>query len=375
MIADAGFGRWFLPGPSEVHPEVLAAMARPVIPPFGGEMAALREQLRQPLRDLFRTSQEIVVAASSATGFMEAAIRSGVEERVLVVISGGYGERFAAVAEACGKDVVRVMVHPGRTLEPEHLAQFLDGPEVDAVALVHSETCTGALAPLSDLAPVIRARKDVMILVDAASSIGGCPVETEQWGLDFVFAGSQKALALPPGLALGAGSPRLLARAKKLSGRGQYFDLVRLADASANQQPQAMPPLPQFFALAMQLGRIQHAGGIESRWRRHHDMLTLVEGWVLERPGLAMLAPEGRRSWTVSCLRLPVGLASAAVVTGMQERGWIIGQGWGGLQDSTIRIGHMGESSVQQVGLMLDALDEVLRAVGDGPTPPSGPAV
>lgn len=354
------FGRWFLPGPAEVHPEVLQAMARPMIAPGGSEMAALTAGLRQPLKDLFRTGRDVMVVAASATGLMEAAIRNGVEERVLVVIGGAYGERFAQVAEACGKEVVRAMVHPGRSLEPEHLAQFLDGPEVDAVALVHAEASTGALAPLAELTRVIKARKDVQVLVDAAGSIGGLPVETDQWGLDFVFTGSQKAMALPAGIALGVASDRLLARARKVNDRGRYFALDRLAEV-AGEQERTSPPLPQYFALAAQLDRITRDGGIEARWRRHHEMLTTIEEWIMVRPHLALLPVEGRRAWTVSCIRLPDGISSEVVTEEMRNRGWMIAPGSGELRESTIRIGHMGDVTAAHLLPLLDALEQLLR--------------
>jgi aspartate aminotransferase-like enzyme len=322
-----------------------------------GDRAPVPADFQPRLRDLFRTGRDVMHVVSSATGMMEAAIRCGVEERVLVAIGGEYGERFAQVAQSCGKEVIRAMVPAGRTLEAEHLAQFLDGPEVDAVALVHAESSTGALAPLSDLARVVRARKDVHLLVDAAGSIGGCPVETDEWELDFVFSGSQKALALPPGLALGVVSGRLLARAARLGGRGRYFDLVRLAQA-ASQPPVDL--LPQHAALAAQLERIAAAGGLEARWKRHHEMLNQVEEWVLVHPGFALLAPEGRRSWTVSCLRLPNGMSAGQVVQGMRDRGWLIGQGYGELKAATLCIGHMGDVSPVELAELLGALGEVV---------------
>ena len=353
-------GRWFLPESSRVHPDVLAAMGYPP-----GEATSLK-RIREPLKALFRTSREVMVVVATPTGMMEAAIRSGVDERVLVVIGGSSGERFAQVAEACGKDVVRAMVPPGRTLEAEHLVQFLDGPEVDAVALVHAESSTGSLAPLEELAKVVRSRKQVNLLVDAAGSLGGCPVETDAWQLDFVFSGSQEALALPPGLALGVASERLVSRAGKVTSRGQYFDLVRLTNPSS--PPSESDDLPQLGALALQLERIAREGGIEARWKRHHEMLKLVEEWVLLHPGFTLLPPEGRRSWTVSCLRLPETTSSDRVVTKMSERGWRIGEGWGNLRDTTIRIGHMGDADPV-------ALTELLQALGEVVSPNSMPAV
>jgi aspartate aminotransferase-like enzyme len=189
-------------------------------------------------------------------------------------------------------------------------------------------------------------------------------VETDRWQLDFVFAVCDQALALPAGLALGVASERLLARAGKQAGRGQYFDLVELARAGRPEGEGAV--LPQHAALAAQLARMEAGGGIEARWTRHHEMLNLVEQWVLLHPGFAFLAPEGRRSWTVSCLRVPGGTSSSQVVAAMGERGWQIGQGTGGLRDSTIRIGHMGDLPASALSALLDTLGEV--ALQDSPS-------
>jgi aspartate aminotransferase-like enzyme len=191
--------------------------------------------------------------------------------------------------------------------------------------------------------------------VDAAGSIGGCPVETDLWQLDFVFTCSEKALALPPGLALCVASDRLLARAGKLSGRGSYLDLVHLAQSN---QGHSTASLPQAAALAVQLERIAADGGIEARWKRHHEMLKLVEEWVLLHPEFALLPPEGRRSWTVSCLRTPAGRPGEMIVQQMKELGWRIGAGSGDLRHTTIRIGHMGESTPAQLSELLAALNE-----------------
>ena len=279
---------------------------------------------------------------------------------MLAVVSGGFGERFARVGEACGKEVIRAVVPEGRTLEAEHLARFLEGPEVDAVTLVHSETSTGALASLEQLAPVVRTRRQVMLLVDAASSLGASPVETDRLGLDFVFTGSQKALALPPGLALGVASPRLLERARKITERGRYLDLIAYHEAASRHQPLTTPALPLWYALERQVERIAAEGGIEARWRRHYEMLLTVERWVAGRSDLAFLPVEGRRSWAVSCLRLPSGVQSAVVVARLATAGWVIGAGVGTLKETTIRIGHMGDLSSAELQPLLAELGAAL---------------
>lgn len=335
-------------------------MNRPMIAHRGAAMEQLMADLKQPLADIFRTANPVVIGTTSTTGFMEAAIRCGVNERVLVVIGGAFGERFAQIAEHSGKEVVRVMVPPGRTLEPEYLVQFLDGPPVDAVALVHSETSTGALAPLAEIIAVVRNRKDTVVLVDAASSLAGSPVETDKWGIDFVFAGSQKALGLPPGLAIGAVSPRLLERARRLADRGRYFDLVRYVEAAGRNQPPSTPAIPLYFALTAQVARIEAAGGVEARWNRHQVMLTMVEEWVSLHPQVSLLPVPGRRSWTVSCLKLPLWVSGDQMVQSMADRGWVIGAGYGELKGNTIRIGHMGDAEPNMLRALLEDLAKVL---------------
>jgi len=191
---------------------------------------------------------------------------------------------------------------------------------VDAVTLVHSETSTGVLQDVAALAAVVREFDDVLLLVDAVTSLAGSPVETDQWGLDFVLTGSQKALALPPGLALGVASERMLERAKTLPNRGLYFDLVSFAQATSKHQPTNTPAISLLYALETQLGRIEREGGVAARWRRHDAMRSRVEAWSEQR-GVPYVPREGRRSWTVSCLKLPDGKTSKTVVSGLKEAG------------------------------------------------------
>jgi aspartate aminotransferase-like enzyme len=204
----------------------------------------------------------------------------------------------------------------------------------------------------------------VLLLVDAVTSIAGSPVETDALSLDFVFTGSQKALALPPGLALGVASDRMLARARKLPGRGAYLDLVAFVEAFAERQPTNTPAVSLLYALELQCRRIEAEGGIEARWARHDAMRRMVEQWV-EGPGGALgysyLPVEGRRSWTVSCLRTPPGVNGRDVVQQMKAAGWTLGTGYGKLKDATIRIGHMGDHTPDGVCAALEALERLHR--------------
>lgn len=363
-MAEAAFGRFFLPGPTEVHPDILASMCRPMIPHRGPAMTELLSGMDASLKALFRTERPVMIGTCSATGFMEMAVRCGIRYRVLSVVTGAFGSRFAAIAAACGRDVTRLEVPPGKTVEPDMLRDALERSDVDAVTMVHSETSTGALAPLEAMAEVVHDFDDVVLLVDAVTSLAGSPVETDRWNLDFVLTGSQKALALPPGLALSVASERMVERAKKIPERGGYLDVVTFQEAAVDHQPTNTPAIPLLYALEAQLERIEAEGGVEARWRRHERMLRTVEEWVAERGGalgVGLLPDVDRRSWTVSCLRAPEGANGRSVARAMDEAGWTIGTGYGDLKPTTFRIGHMGDHSVEELAALLDALEEVLR--------------
>jgi predicted phosphoserine aminotransferase len=330
-----------------------------MIPHRGADMEALLTGMVEPLQALFRTGRRVLVGTCSATGFMEMAVRCAVRHRVLSLVGGAFGNRFAALAAACGREVIRLEVPLGKTVEPDMLRDALQRSAVDAVTLVHSETSTGALADLESLAEVVREFEDVMLLVDAVTSLAGLPVETDAWGLDFVLTGSQKALALPPGLALGVASERLIERAKAVPERGGYLDVVAFDEAAAKAQPTNTPGISLLYALNAQLGRIAAEGGIEARWQRHRNMLETVETWTEEaghRLGFSFLPDPGRRSWTVSCLNVPEGKNGRAIAKELGKQGWVIGSGYGELKEKTIRIGHMGDHAVSELTDLLRAL-------------------
>ena len=341
----AAFGKFFLPGPTDVHPDVLAAQVHPMIGHRSGAMEQLLEKMAPRLQALARTSRTVLVGTTSATGFMELAVRNGVRQRALSIVNGAFSDRFAKLVTATGKECVRLDVPLGEAVEPDRLRDALKQNRVDAVTMAHSETSTGVLQDVAALAAVAREFDDVLVLVDAVTSMAGSPVEPDAWGFDFTFTGSQKALALPPGLALGIASERMLERSRTLPARGLYFDLPSFEQAMAKFQPTNTPALSLFFALDCQLERIAAEGGIEARWKRHDAMRRTVERWAREQ-GIAFLPCEGRRSWTVSCLRLPDGRSAKDVVGKLKAQGWTIGSGYGSLKDATIRIGHMGDHTV-----------------------------
>ncbi len=362
----APFGRFYLPGPTEVLPEILAAQNRPMMGHRGAGTEALLGGIEGPMKAVFRTENPVLIAAASATGFMEAAIRNGVRKKVLCLVNGAFSKRFANIAAACDKQVHIAEIPLGETAEADQVRKLIKETGADAVTIVHSESATGALAPLAEVAKAVREFDDVMLLVDAVTSMGATPVETDAWGLDFVLTGSQKAFALPPGLAFGVPSARLLERAKTLPGRGIYFDLVPYDTEIRKRQTPYTPALSLIYALDAQLRRIAANGGIEGRWARHEAMQQRVERWVKEKGaamgGLDFLPKAGRRSWTVSCLKLPAGeLTGGAVAKRMESRGITIGAGYRALKDTTFRIGHMGDHTVEGLENVLANLEEVLH--------------
>jgi len=289
------------------------------------------------------------------------AVRGGVRKKALSIVNGSFSERFADLVTACDKECVRLEVPLGGFVEPDQLRDALrKNPGVDAVTVAHSETSTGVLQDVAGLSRVVHEFPDVLFLVDAVTSMAGSPVETDGWDLDFVFTGSQKALALPPGLAVGVASPRMLERAKTLPSRGLYFDVITFEKASAKFQPTNTPAISLFYALDVQLERIDAEGGIEARWKRHEAMRQTTERWAREK-GLTYLPPEGRRSWTVSCIKMPAGKTSKDLVAAVKKEGWVIGSGYGGVKDTTFRIGHMGDHSVPALQNLLDL---VARSLG-----------
>lgn len=352
------FGRSFLPDFADIHPDIAHVVATAPLHADDAGITTLLARLERPLRHLFRTTRPVLIGSSGAE-MIEAAVRNGVGDRLLAVVGGRDGEQFARIAEACGKEVVRAFVPPGRAIEAQHLARFLDGPDVDAVSIVHTERSTGALAPLEGLAEVVRSREDILLLVDARGSLGGVPLELDLWQLDFVLAEGNGALGLPPGLALAAASKRMTARAAGETGRGWLGDLARLEAGIRERRVDPLPPLSLLYALDAQLARIAASGGIEARWGRHAELAGAVHSWAGHH-SLPLVAMPGRRSATVSAIRLASDQAEATALAGLHAAGWTVA---GSVEPGVpaVRIGHMGDVDAADLSALLEAL---LAALG-----------
>jgi len=355
------YGRFFLPGPTEVRPDVLQAMTRPMIGHRVPEMEELIGFIQPRLKTIFQTSRPVYVVASSGTGLMECAVRNGARRHVLSLVNGAFSERFYHIARANGLEADALEVPWGEA----HTAEMLDGALrrgiYDAVTVAHSETSTGVLNPIAELAEVAHQNGDVALLVDSVSGLAGAPVKADEWNLDFVLTGSQKALALPPGLAFGVAQESVLERARSKSDRGTYFDILEFEKNIANNQTPNTPAVSLLYATAVQVKHIVEEG-MEARWRRHEAQAKRVHGWVdeMEARGvrLEILAAAGHRSPTVTCIRAPEGWTGAKVVQAAKARGFAIATGYGKLKDTTFRIGHMGDHTMSELEALLEALTE-----------------
>ncbi|HEU4403022.1 MAG TPA: alanine--glyoxylate aminotransferase family protein [Candidatus Polarisedimenticolia bacterium] len=351
----------FTPGPTEVAPEVLREMSRPVIGHRGEEMQALIRDLVPRVRTLFGTrAHDIFLTACSATGLWEAAIRNCVTRRVLVPICGSFSERFYEVALACGVEADPLHVEWGRAVPAQSIADVLASGRYDAVALVHNETATGVTNPLAEIAEAVRRQENVLLLVDAVSSLGGLPVEVDRHGIDVCLASVQKCLALPPGFSLCAVSERAMQRSAQRVGKGYYFDFVRLKGFFDRNVPLATPSVSHMFALQSQLKRIEKEG-FEARYARHRAMAEVVRGWAGDR--FALFAAEGARSDTITCVRNTRGMNVAAFLTALAARGFGVSNGYGKLKEATFRVGHMGDHTVDGVKELLRVMDETLKGM------------
>ncbi|MGH7476831.1 MAG: pyridoxal-phosphate-dependent aminotransferase family protein [Longimicrobiales bacterium] len=356
--------RFFLPGPTEVRREVLEAMLRPMIGHRVPEMEELMGRIQPRLQKVFQTERPVYVAPASGTGMMEAGVRNGAIRRVLSLTNGAFSERFMKIAEANGLHVEALALEWGEAHTPEMLEEALAGDDFDTVTICHSETSTGALNPINELARVAHEAGDIVVLIDSVSGLSGAPVLTDRWQLDFVLTGSQKSFALPPGLAFGVAQVNVLERAAKQRSRGIYFDFIEYERNILKNQTPNTPAISLLFALDRQL-ELMLEEGIENRWKRHLAMAQATYGWVAAMRDrgheLSILAPEGYRSPTVTTIRCPEGWTGPGVVAAAKGQGFDIASGYGKLRDSTFRIGHMGEHTVAGVGALLDALTDVFE--------------
>src|SRR5213593_2554547 len=328
----------FTPGPTPVPPQVLAAMGEPVVHHRSPDFKPIYERCLARLGEVCRTERDVLLFAASGTGAFEAAVANLVSpgDPHLVVSAGNFGERWAAMTAAYGADVDHLRYAWGETPDADDVRARLGARAAKAVWVVHSETSTGVVADIQAIAAAAR-EAGALVVVDAVSSLGAVPCETDRWGLDVVVSGSQKALMTPPGLGLCAVSDAALG-ATGTSPRF-YFDWERTRKAQAKLDAAFTPPVSLVAALDVALGLLLDEG-LDAVFERHIRLGRAARAGA-KAMGLELFSPDEDRSAVVTAVRAPEGIDSTDIVRGLRNRfGMTIANGQGDLLGKIFRLGH-----------------------------------
>ena len=357
-------GRWLrIPGPTPLHPRVVEAMSREMIPHRGPAMKTLLDGLLAKARAVHRTDDHVFVWPGTGSAGWEAAIvnllASG--DGVVATVCGDFGGRFATVGERFGLRVHRLEVPWGQAVTADMLRDALEKTkDAKAVFLTHNETSTGVTNPLPELAAVAR-DAGALVIVDAVSSAAGLPLETDSWSLDWVISGSQKAWMCPPGLMIAGVSARALEVAERASAPRFFWDARAMrASAAAGSMP-TTPPLTLLYALDAALDALLDEG-IETVWRRHARLGQRVRDGLAQL-GLELFADPAFASDTVTAFRPPAGMGAGELRDRVRaDIGIEIAIGQGAVADEVNRIGHMGWVAEPELDATVAA---IARAIAD----------
>jgi aspartate aminotransferase-like enzyme len=351
----------FIPGPVEVAPEILQAMASPMVGHRMPEYAVLHRRVTDGLKRLLFTEGRVLLATSSAFGVMEGAVRNLVAKRCANFCNGAFSDKWHDVTRRCGKEADAITVEWGEAITAELVERTLASGRYDAFTLIHNETSTGVMSPLPEIMAVARRYPDVVSIVDTVSSMSALKIPVDELGIDCCIFGVQKALALPPGLAVFTASEKALARARGVEGRGYYFDFLEFAANDDKDNTPSTPCISQICALDLQLDRI-FAEGLEARWQRHRTMAELVRGWVREH-GYGFFAVAPHQSLTLTCATNLPGTDLARLKKLLGERGFAFDDGYGKIKGKTFRIAHMGDTRPEEMREFLAVIDEILPSL------------
>ncbi len=362
------------PGPTPVPEAARLAMARQLIHHRGEEFKGIFGEVREGLRWFFETEAEVLTLTCSGTGAFEAAMTNctGKGDRVVCIGGGKFAERWAKMGRAFGLDVVELPVEWGEAARPDELAKVLEeAGEVSMVTAVASETSTGTYHPVRELAQVVRERSEALFVVDGITAVGVHRMPMDEWGLDVVVSGSQKALGIPPGLGFVALSDRAWTRAEESDHPRFYFDLLRERDRQAQDQTAFTPAVSVVLALREVLA-LMRAEGREGLLNRHRRNAEATQAGV-QAMGLRLFSQSPSRA--VTAARVPEGLSGGDIRARMgDDHGVVIAGGQGPEADSLIRLGHIGFFDAPDILLTLGALEETLGALGAEVDPGSGVA-
>jgi len=348
--------RLFTVGPVEVFEDTLEAMKRPMMIHRGQAYAKLQHGIVEKLHKALDTDMHIFLAPASATGFLEACVRCGVHEQMMSLSNGSFGDRWAQIGTACGKKVTKIDAPWGKALRCPDIAGKLE-PTIEGVTIVSNESSTGILNPVPELVKAIRAEGDPLIFVDGVTSVGAVDLKLKELDIDALVFGSQKALALPPGLAIICASGRLMRTAEKVANRGYYFDLIEYKKAADKDMPLTTPPVSLIYGLDYQLDKMLKEG-MANRYVRHHEMAETARSWARSR--FKLYAEEKYLSETITVVESGA-LDFSHFDKKLKQKGFEVSPGYGKIKDSTFRIGHMGDLAVKDIMDLCKVMDEVLE--------------
>lgn len=352
------------PGPTPVPPEVLAAGAQPVIHHRGPDFRALMLRCLDRLRSVCRTGNDVLLFTASGSGAFESAVANLLSpgDRVLVVTAGAFGDRWAALAAAYGADVHELRYAWGETPAADDVGRRVAESGAEVAIVVHSETSTGVVCDVGAIARAMR-EAGALSVVDAVSSLGAVPLETDAWGLDVVVAGSQKALQTPPGLSLVTVSPAAWERARRSTSPRFYFDWERLRASLETGTTPFTPAVSLVVALDAALGLLLEEG-LEHAFARHAALGRACRAGA-KAMGLELYSPDEDRSAVVTAILTPGDVDARELVLALRDRfGITVAGGHGELASRLVRIGHIGHYDVFDVTTALAALELLLAEAG-----------
>ena len=353
-----------IPGPVEVSAKTFQALCSPMIGHRGQGFKDLYAKMQPQLQTLLATKQLVYLSTSSAWGVMEGAIRNLVATKVLNCMCGAFSDKWLDVSKKCGKDAEALQVDWGSPIRAEAIDQKLASGQFDALTLIHNETSTGTMSPLAEIAALKRKYPDVMFIVDAVSSMSAVPTNFDELGIDVLLAGTQKAFALPPGLAVFACSPAALAKAATMKDRGYYFDFVEFQKNAEQHMTPSTPSIPHIYALASKLDEF-FAEGLEKRYARHKQTNQMTRDWAAGH-GFNLFPEAGYESITLCCVNngaKPGGrtVDVARLQKLVKDQGFLIDGGYGKIKGTTFRLSNMGDETEESMRQLFAALDKAMK--------------
>ena len=353
------YPKLFSPGPVDVSKDTFTAMSQTMIGHRGSDFENLYASLQPGLQEIFGTARPVFISTSSAWGVMEGALRNLARKKVLCLCCGAFSDKWLDVAKKCGFEAEAVQVEWGQAINPEVVRAKLAEGGFDTVTFIHSETSTGVLNDIVAISKVVKSFPDTMLICDTVSSLSTVPVDMDANDIDVMLAGVQKALALPPGMAVFAVSEAAMERAKGNPSRGYYFDFVEFAkNAAANNTP-CTPAISLLFGLQFILEGIAKEG-FAARRARHAKTNAMIAAWGAKH-GFELFAPEGRRSFALTCFATPAGFDLSAFIKNLKNKHhFLINGGYGKIKGTTFRISNMGNETEATIQELIDAMDDVL---------------